>query len=49
MPMVTGPLKPGGPTNDEEIWLASALLSVTFPALVSYAEFFKLWPLKKEG
>jgi len=29
------------------IWLASALLSVTFPSLVFYAEFFKLWPLRK--
>jgi hypothetical protein len=46
-PMVTGTLKPGLPAYDFEIWLASALLSVTFPALVFYAEFFKLWPLRK--
>jgi hypothetical protein len=46
-PMVTGKLTPGGPTYDFEIWLASALLSVTFPFLVFYAEFFKLWPLRK--
>ena len=49
MPMVTGALKPGPPPYDQEIWLASALLSVTFPALVCFAEFFKLWPLKREG
>ena len=39
-PMVTGPVAPGPPTYDFEIWLASALLSVTFPLLIFYAEFF---------
>jgi hypothetical protein len=47
MPSVSGPLKGGAPTFDFEIWLASALLSVTFPLLVCHAEFFKLWPLRK--
>jgi hypothetical protein len=46
-PMVTGPVQPGPPTYDLEIWLASALLSVTFPFLIFYAEFFKFWPLVK--
>ena len=45
-PMVTGPVSPGPPTYDFEIWLASALLSVTFPLLIFYAEFFKFWPLQ---
>jgi hypothetical protein len=27
-----------------EIWLASALLAVTFPFLIFFAEFFKFWP-----
>ncbi len=44
---VTGTVKPGPPTYDFEVWLASALLSVTFPFLIFYAEFFKMWPLKK--
>lgn len=30
-----------------EIWLASALLAVTFPFLIFYAEFFQFWPLRK--
>jgi hypothetical protein len=47
MPSVTGALNAGPPAYDFEIWLASALLSVTFPFLVFHAEFFKLWPLKK--
>jgi hypothetical protein len=46
-PTVTGPLNSGPPAYDFEIWLASALLSVTFPFLIFYAEFFKMWPLKK--
>ena len=38
--------QPGPPTYDFEIWLASALLSVTFPLLIFYAEIFKFWPLR---
>jgi hypothetical protein len=48
-PVVTGALRPGPPSYDFEIWLASALLGVTFPFLIFHAEFFKLWPLKKTG
>jgi hypothetical protein len=44
-PMVTGALNAGPPGYDFEIWLASALLSVTFPFLIFFAEFFKYWPL----
>jgi hypothetical protein len=46
-PMVTGTLHSGPPTYDMEIWLASALLAVTFPFLIFFAEFFKFWPLGK--
>ena len=44
---VTGALKIGPPTYDFELWIASALLGVTFPVLIFHAEFFKLWPLKR--
>jgi hypothetical protein len=47
-PAVTGKLAAGPPGYDFERWLASALLGVTFPLLVLYAEFFKFWPLEKE-
>jgi hypothetical protein len=47
MPTVTGQLASGPPPYDAEIWLASALLSVTFPFLVFYAEYFNFWPLTK--
>ncbi len=46
MPMVTGRLAYGPPTYDFEIWLASALLSTTFPFLMFYLAFFGAWPLK---
>lgn len=44
---VTGAMKAGPPTYDFELWIASALLGVTFPLLIFHAEFFKLWPLKR--
>jgi len=44
-PTVTGSLNAGPPAYDFEIWLASSLLSVTFPFLIFYAEFFQYWPL----
>ncbi len=47
-PIVTGKLNAGPPSYDFEIWLASALLAVTFPFLILYAEFFNMWPLKRE-
>lgn len=46
-PTVTGTLAAGPPTYDLEIWIASALLSVTFPFLIFFAEFFRFWPLSK--
>ena len=47
MPIVTGKLAYGPPTYDFEIWLASALLSTTFPFLMFYAAFFGSWPLAR--
>jgi hypothetical protein len=44
-PAVSGSVNPGPPAYEFEIWLASALLSVTFPFLIFYAEFFQFWPL----
>jgi hypothetical protein len=46
-PVITGVLPAGPPAYDLEIWLASALLAVTFPFLIFFAEFFKFWPLSK--
>src|SRR5581483_1682645 len=46
-PAVSGALHAGPPTYDLEIWTASALLAVTFPFLIFFAEYFKFWPLAK--
>jgi hypothetical protein len=46
--VVTGALGSGPPAYESQIWLASALLSVTFPFLIFYAEFLGFWPLKRD-
>ena len=46
-PTVTGTLPSGAPGYEFEIWLANALLSVTFPFLIFYAAYFGYWPLAK--
>ena len=46
-PVVTGTVNPGPPAYQYEIWLASALLGVTFPFLIFFAEFFRMWPLQR--
>ncbi|GAA1679923.1 hypothetical protein GCM10009830_28710 [Glycomyces endophyticus] len=49
-PVLTGDLASGAPGYDLEVWLASALLAVTFPLLAFHADFFQLWPLgDREG
>ena len=45
VPMVSGPLPSGPPGYEREIWLANALLGVTFPFLIYHAVFFGYWPL----
>jgi len=46
--IVTGRLHSGPPTYDFEIWLASALLAVTFPLLIVSAVFFDFWPFNQQ-
>ena len=47
MPIVTGDLPSGPATFDAELWLANALLAVTFPFLAFYGDYFQLWPFAK--
>jgi hypothetical protein len=47
VPLVSGTLASGPPGYDLEVWLANALLSVTFPFLIYHAVFFGYWPLTK--
>jgi hypothetical protein len=46
-PLVSGTLNSGPPGYDFEIWLASALLAVTFPFLIFFVDFLEMWPLKR--
>jgi hypothetical protein len=46
-PVVTGALPSGPPGYEYEIWLANALLSVTFPFLIFLAAYFGFWPLAR--
>jgi hypothetical protein len=47
MPAVGGELPSGPPAYAAQLWLANALLAVTFPFLVIYAAFFNFWSLRK--
>ena len=40
-------LPSGGPTYPLELWLASAMLAVTFPLMVVIGSYFQFWPLSK--
>jgi hypothetical protein len=46
MPTVSGALPSGPPGYAAQLWLANALLAVTFPFLVIHAAFFDFWPLR---
>ena len=46
-PLISGATKSGQPDYQSETWLASALLSVAFPFLIFFSEFFRFWPLRK--
>jgi hypothetical protein len=46
-PALSGTVRSGPPAYDFEIWLASALLAVTFPLLVVFSGYFQFWPLQR--
>lgn len=46
-PLLSGPLQAGGPGYEHELWLASALLAMTFPLLVVFGQFLDFWPLRR--
>jgi hypothetical protein len=48
-PPLAGPLAQGPPTYELEVWLANALLSVTFPCLIFLATYFGFWPLTRRS
>lgn len=44
-----GEMSGGAPQYQLDLWLASAMLAVTFPLFVTYAEFFSYWPFRSEA
>ncbi len=44
-----GPLASGPPTYDFELWVASALLAITFPFISLYSRAFDFWPFGSPG
>jgi len=45
----TGGLVAGPPMYQKELWLANAMLSVTFPMIIVIMNFFKGWPIIKNN
>jgi hypothetical protein len=48
-PILSGPVQSGPPGYASETWLASALLAVTFPFLIIFADLFQFWPLRRDS
>ena len=49
-PIVSGPLVSGPEGHyQRELWLANALLGLTFPMLVIMLDYFQFWPLLKDN
>jgi hypothetical protein len=46
-PLVSGHIASGPPGYVFQIWLASALLAVTFPFRIILADLFQFWPLRR--
>jgi hypothetical protein len=47
-PLLTGrALASGAPAYELELWLASAMLAVTFPLIVLATDFLAFWPLRR--
>lgn len=47
-PIITRVSLPSGPPSyDLELWIANALLGVTFPIIVVVAKYFDFWPVKR--
>lgn len=47
-PVFTGiNLHSGSPGYELELWIANALLGITFPIIVVVAKYFDFWPVKR--
>jgi hypothetical protein len=47
-PVLSGePLPIGGPAYKRELWVATALLAVTFPLIILVSGYFSFWPFRR--
>lgn len=46
---LVGPMASGAPRYALDIWIATAMLAVTFPLFVAFGEGFRFWPLLRSG
>lgn len=45
----TGTIPSGPPAYGLQIWIASAMLGVTFPIIILVSEFLDFWPIKRDS
>jgi hypothetical protein len=45
--LARAPLASGAPTYDLELWVATAMLGITFPLIIAFTAYFNFWPLKR--
>lgn len=45
--VLVGPMPAGAPTYGLDLWIATAMLSVTFPVFVAFGGGFSFWPLSR--
>jgi len=48
IPYIIGDLQQGAPTYEVELWVATALLSITFPMINLVSGYFEFWPLMRK-
>ncbi|MGE5548557.1 MAG: hypothetical protein ACM33T_16745 [Solirubrobacterales bacterium] len=45
--LLVGPMPSGAPTYGLDLWIATAMLSITFPVFVAFGDGFAYWPLSR--
>lgn len=48
-PIVSGDMLSGSPSYQLNFWVANAMLSISFPLIVTYSDFLQHWPLRTDN
>ncbi|WP_417317087.1 hypothetical protein [Emcibacter sp.] len=46
-PMLSGDMLSGPPAYTLDLWIADALLAITFPLIVAFCDYFNFWPFRR--